>query len=481
MENDTTTAVMWTTEKDMTGMTTNATTPMASTTALPLPPFLDHGLSIVLVFAFIFGIAGNGAAIMIFVKTKSLRTPPNMLIVNLAISDFGMVITNFPLMFASTIYNRWLFGDIGCQFYAFCGALFGIMSIANMTAIALDRYYVICWSLEAVRSVTHRRSMIIILIVWAYAIFWSIPPFFGVGSYVLEGYGLGCTFDFMTQDLNHYLHVSFLFASSFVVPVTIIVACFTRIAVTVRKHRHELNKMRTRLTEDKDKKHKSSIRRADKAKTEFQIAKVGFQVTIFYILSWLPYSVVAVIGQYFDPDLLTPLGTVVPVIFAKCSAIWNPIIYCLSHEKFNAALKEKLMEMCGVELPSKHRSMGSQESSVTGRRGMHRQNSSTLSESSVSSTVEQDAMELKDRKQGPGPATVRVQQEKGEAAGTYRRNPEEVTFSKDTGAEIEEKGRGDQGQRDDRVKQHGEGQMDQWSQPPPAAPGVNDKEYLTKM
>ncbi|XP_063969333.1 melanopsin-like [Lytechinus pictus] len=404
-----------------------------------------------------------------------------MLIVNLAISDFGMVITNFPLMFASTIYNRWLFGDIGCQFYAFCGALFGIMSIANMTAIALDRYYVICWSLEAVRSVTHRRSMIIILIVWAYAIFWSIPPFFGVGSYVLEGYGLGCTFDFMTHDLNHYLHVSFLFASSFVVPVAIIVACFTRIAVTVRKHRHELNKMRTRLTEDKDKKQKSSIRRADKAKTEFQIAKVGFQVTIFYILSWMPYSVVAVIGQYFDPDLLSPLGTVVPVIFAKCSAIWNPIIYCLSHEKFNAALKEKLMELCGMELPSKHRSMGSQESSVTGRRGMHRQNSSTLSESSVSSTVEQDAIELKDRKQGPGPATVRVQQERGETAGTYRRNPEEVTFSKDTGAEIEEKGRGDQGQRDDRVKQHGEGQMDQWSQPPPAAPGVNDKEYLTKM
>lgn len=71
MENDSTTVAMWTTEKDMTEMTampTNITTPLASTTALPLPPFLDHGLSIVLVFAFIFGIAGNGAAIMIFVK-----------------------------------------------------------------------------------------------------------------------------------------------------------------------------------------------------------------------------------------------------------------------------------------------------------------------------------------------------------------------------------------------------------------------------
>ncbi|XP_072165218.1 rhodopsin, GQ-coupled-like [Diadema setosum] len=478
MDNFTTTLSVWTGQDSNTMMmTTNASSTMVSTTAESLPPFLDHGLSIVLIFAFIFGVAGNATAIHLFIKTKSLRTPPNMLIVNLALSDLGMVVTNFPLLFISTIYNRWLFFDIGCQYYAFCGALFGIMSITNMTAIALDRYYVICWSLEAVKSVTHRRSLIIIMIVWLYAIFWSVPPFFGVGSYVMEGYGLGCTFDFMTQDMNHYLHVSFLFASSFILPILIIVSCYVQIAMAVRKHRHELNQVRARITEEKDKKHKASIRRADRAKTEFQIAKVGIMVTILFCLSWMPYSVVAVIGQYFSPDYLTPLGTLVPVIFAKCSAIWNPLVYAISHQKFNEAMKEHFMSMCGMKPPAKgHRSTGSAESSVVGRRGISRQYSSTISESSVSSTVEQDAMELKDRQQGPGEAkATRAQQEKSDEGGTYRREPGDATYNQDVSVEIEmpegkKRAKGDQGHGDDRV-----------NAPSGLQPGVNDKEYLTKM
>ena len=324
------------------------------------------------------------------------------------------------------------------------------------------RYYVICWSLEAVKSVTRRRSMIIILIVWAYAIFWSVPPFLGFGSYVLEGYGLGCTFDFMTHDTNHYVHVSLLFASCFVCPVTIIVICFGRIAMTVRKHRHELNKIRARITEDKDKKHKASIRRADKAKTEFQIAKVGFMVTIMFVISWLPYSVVAVIGQYIDPDLLTPLGAVIPVIFAKCSAILNPLVYVFTHERFNHALKERIVACFGMEA-SKRGSTMSGGSTIASRRGIQplRQQSSTISEASVSSTVEQDTMEMKDRKAASDPpATVSFPSETGGEGGTYRKNPSGAV---DVGVDVATKsGRGEQDSRH-------------------LAPGGSDKDHMTRM
>ena len=39
---------------------------------------------------------------------------------------------------------RWLFGNVGCQFYAFMGFLFGSANIGTLALIALDRYAVTC-------------------------------------------------------------------------------------------------------------------------------------------------------------------------------------------------------------------------------------------------------------------------------------------------------------------------------------------------
>lgn len=67
----------------------------------------------------------------------------------------------------------------GCEFYAFCGALFGITSMITLTAIALDRYLVITHPLAAVGVVSKRRAALVLLGVWLYALAWSLPPFFG--------------------------------------------------------------------------------------------------------------------------------------------------------------------------------------------------------------------------------------------------------------------------------------------------------------
>jgi r-opsin len=54
----------------------------------------------------------------------ALRTPANMLVMNLAVSDFLLMITLIP----ECVYNffsggPWQFGDLGCQIHAFCGEL----------------------------------------------------------------------------------------------------------------------------------------------------------------------------------------------------------------------------------------------------------------------------------------------------------------------------------------------------------------------
>lgn len=67
----------------------------------------------------------------------------------------------------------------GCEFYAFCGALFGISSMITLTAIALDRYLVITRPLATIGVASKKRAAFFLLGVWLYSLAWSLPPFFG--------------------------------------------------------------------------------------------------------------------------------------------------------------------------------------------------------------------------------------------------------------------------------------------------------------
>lgn len=54
---------------------------------------------------------------------KKLRTPPNFFIMNLAISDFLMAITQSPIFFVNSLYKGWIFGETGIFFLIFINDL----------------------------------------------------------------------------------------------------------------------------------------------------------------------------------------------------------------------------------------------------------------------------------------------------------------------------------------------------------------------
>lgn len=67
-------------------------------------------------------IAGNIMVLQIFSKYKSLRSPANMLVINLAVSDLCLMLGLIPeASFNFLSGGTWQFGEIGCQIHAFCG------------------------------------------------------------------------------------------------------------------------------------------------------------------------------------------------------------------------------------------------------------------------------------------------------------------------------------------------------------------------
>ena len=57
----------------------------------------------------------------------------------------------------------------------------------GMTAIAYDRYIMICFAADANRIASRFRSFRIALMVWAYASIFAILPSFGIGGFIMDG------------------------------------------------------------------------------------------------------------------------------------------------------------------------------------------------------------------------------------------------------------------------------------------------------
>lgn len=82
-------------------------------------------LSVVLGFIMTFGFLNNFVVLLLFCKFKKLRTPVNMMLLNISVSDMLVCLFGTTLSFASSVRGKWLLGRSGCSWYGFINSCFG--------------------------------------------------------------------------------------------------------------------------------------------------------------------------------------------------------------------------------------------------------------------------------------------------------------------------------------------------------------------
>uniref|UniRef100_A0A665UAY8 Opsin 4a (melanopsin) n=1 Tax=Echeneis naucrates TaxID=173247 RepID=A0A665UAY8_ECHNA len=268
-----------------------------------------------------------------FSMSRCLRTPANMFIINLAITDFLMCVSQTPIFFITSMNKRWIFGEKGCEIYAFCGALFGICSMITLMVIAVDRYFVITRPLTFIGVLSRKRAFLILIAAWVYSLGWSLPPFFGWSAYVPEGLLTSCTWDYMTFTPSVRAYTMLLFIFVFFLPLFIIIYCYIFIFRAIRTTNQAVGKMSAISHGRHD-----SVKSFHRLQNEWKMAKIALIVILLYVISWSPYSSVALTAFAGYADMLTPYMNSVPAVIAKASAIHNPIIYAITHPKYRVAL-----------------------------------------------------------------------------------------------------------------------------------------------
>uniref|UniRef100_A0A3Q1BAD3 G-protein coupled receptors family 1 profile domain-containing protein n=1 Tax=Amphiprion ocellaris TaxID=80972 RepID=A0A3Q1BAD3_AMPOC len=262
-----------------------------------VPDHAHYIIGSVILLVGVTGMLGNALVIYVFCCSRTLQSPSNLLVVNLAAADFLMSLTQSPVFFVASLHCRWVFGELACELYAFCGALFGIASMMTLTAIAADRCLAITRPM-ALGGASQRRVLVVVAGVWLYSLGWSLPPFFGWSAYVPEGLQTSCSWDYMS---------------------------FT---TAVRAYTVQVERLSGRQTN----------RAYERLRGEWRLAKVALGVIVLFVVSWSPYSAVALTATAGYAHLLTPYMNSVPAVVAKASAIHNPIIYAITHPKYCAAI-----------------------------------------------------------------------------------------------------------------------------------------------
>ncbi|XP_027505148.1 melanopsin [Corapipo altera] len=297
-----------------------------------VPDHAHYTIGIVILLVGITGTLGNFLVFYAFCRTRSLRTPANMLIINLAISDLLMSITQSPVFFTNSLHKRWIFGEKGCELYAFCGALFGITSMITLMVIALDRYFVITKPLASVGVTSKKKALIILVGVWLYSLAWSLPPFFGWSAYVPEGLLTSCSWDYMTFTPSVRAYTMLLFCFVFFIPLIAIIYSYVFIFEAIKKANKSVQTFGSKHG------NKELQKQYQRMKNEWKMAKIALIVILLFVISWSPYSVVALVAFAGYSHALTPFMNSIPAVIAKASVIHNPIIYAITHPKYRRAI-----------------------------------------------------------------------------------------------------------------------------------------------
>ena len=138
----------------------------------------------------------------------------------------------------------------------------------------------------------------------------------------------------LTTTMNNKSHILATTVFLWFIPILIIMFCYYFIVQAVFKHEDELRQQAKKMNVTSLR--SNSDQQAMSA--EIRIAKISITNVALWLMAWTPFMAVSMVGTWGDSSQITALVCELPVILAKTSCAYNPMIYSLSHPKYREVL-----------------------------------------------------------------------------------------------------------------------------------------------
>ncbi|XP_010894691.1 C3a anaphylatoxin chemotactic receptor-like [Esox lucius] len=261
------------------------------------------GIMLANVVIFLLGICGNGVVIWI-AGLKMKKTVNTTWYLSLAFSDF-IFCACLPLNIIHIATKEWIFGLFMCKFTSFVMFLNMFSSIFILVVISVDRYLLVVFPVWAQNHRCLRKASVVVVVVWAISVALSIPS--TIFRKVTESNGMQVCFNHYPTQNSHLTLVVSRFVFSFVLPLLIIIFCYSFIIIRLRT---------------------IQLNRSSKP------IRVMTAVIIIFFLSWLPYHVFILLDYGVKSTSFIRDGIKISVTFASANSCLNPFLYAFMGKGF---------------------------------------------------------------------------------------------------------------------------------------------------
>lgn len=281
------------------------------------------GFSVLFFTMMIINLVGNTLVILVVLRNRSMKTPTNYLLVNLASAD--MVVAIFiGIQFIATPTFTHPQGTVGS---ALCKIITGgtpgwvgaVASVFSLVALAIERYWAVLHPHSQKIKLTKTKIIILAMLSWIVSIIWAIPGFWAT-TYVKEING--CAHSFSKPIYAKLYTVGWSLVAG-VIPICIMGALYSRVV-------HRLWFVKNNSAEVTQR----SLLRYRKRVTNMVIL-----MTLVYVLCWVPELIIYFLGFTGTITLEAVHHAIASALIVFNSSI-NPIVYSLQSSKFRKHLGE---------------------------------------------------------------------------------------------------------------------------------------------
>ena len=276
---------------------------------------------------------GNIMIIITFLKTLTLRTSVNYLIVNMAISDLISAATNWPLastegLLSTTLVIGGSTATIVCKTGHYSRAISQAVSVESLLLIVVERYIAIVRPFQSV-LITRRLRITLVSLTWILALLIAFP-YVWTSQIIEDENETDCRTFVNWTEIEKSVFYGVGFTIFYVVPLVVTIVLYSRIIRSLNQSRHTLE------GEQPD-------RRAHQQNRA--VMKIFLLIVSAFFICWTPLCVYILFKKTFPASLFPTNSCQVYVVmffylFPSLGTVANPVILFLSSTRFSAAFKE---------------------------------------------------------------------------------------------------------------------------------------------
>ena len=291
----------------------------------PLTPFGYYACAIYMFVLGIPAIFGNALTLYMFARNPEARAKPmNILILNTAISDFGVGVLGYPFEMWSFFKMYFNWSDTFCTIQGASHFWFALVDMTSLIVFSIYRYLIVCHDCGSTLSAGFTVKLC--MVIWVYASCWISLPLMGINAYEIEIFGTVCTIDWDTSTKTGHMFIYCLIAFGFCVPVSTMIFCYCRVIAKTNELAAATRGVSVSKTD------LGVASEANEIIAEAKVTKISIIMVVTYLMSWSPFAIISTLVMNYEN---VPVEVkLIPHMAAKISCGINPIIFFATNKVF---------------------------------------------------------------------------------------------------------------------------------------------------